>query len=217
MQRNNSNTIQLRQQQGQLQNQQHQQLMMIEKDQLQPQHTQQHINYNINRCNRVINGNVVINGKLMKSASAASLNSRRRRHKTVHFGENLLREVCQNRKLMRNEQQLLPSGSAPMKSNIQLLYNFVEGVLSAWVDEDEDDNEASEVRSGAESEPESGTSIIRRSNPNPLRLQLIRRIVEEAAELHGTLKLGNSRFRHRHWRSTAKQCNEMFLRKVSFK
>ncbi|KAL9903951.1 guanine nucleotide exchange factor still life isoform 1-T1 [Glossina fuscipes fuscipes] len=147
------------------------------------------------------------NGKLMKSASAASLNSRRRRHKTVHFGENLLREVCQNRKLIKTEQ--VPSGSAPMKSNIQLLYNFVEGVLSAWVDDEDED----EVRSGAESEPESGT-IVRRTN-NPLRLQLIKRIVEEAAELHGTLKLGNSRFRHRHWRSTAKQCNEMFLRKIS--
>lgn len=151
------------------------------------------------------------NGKLMKSASAASLNSRRRRHKTVHFGENLLREVCQNRKLIKTEQ--VPSGSAPMKANIQMLYNFVEGVLSAWVDDDEE-----QVRSGAESEPEQGTMALKPIyRCNRLRYQCIKRIVEEAAELHGTLKLGNSRYRHRHWRSTAKQCNEMFLRKVSLK
>ncbi|XP_037927504.1 protein still life, isoforms C/SIF type 2-like [Teleopsis dalmanni] len=147
------------------------------------------------------------NGKLMKSASAASLNSRRRRHKTVHFGENLLREVCQNRKLIKTEQ--VPSGSAPMKSNIQMLYNFVEGVLSAWVDDDED-----QVRSGAESEPEHGVMALKPIHRcNRLRYQCIKRIVSEAAELQGTLKLGNSRYRHRHWRSTAKQCNEMFLRK----
>ncbi|XP_043065567.1 protein still life, isoforms C/SIF type 2 isoform X4 [Drosophila bipectinata] len=150
------------------------------------------------------------NGKLMKSASAASLNSRRRRHKTVHFGENLLREVCQNRKLIKTETQV-PSGSAPMKANIQMLYNFVEGVLSAWVDDDED-----QVRSGAESEPEHGMVPMQPIHRcNRLRYQCIRRVVEEAAELQGTLKLGNSRYRHRHWRSTAKQCNEMFLRKIS--
>lgn len=153
----------------------------------------------------VLNGN----GKLMKSASAASLNSRRRRHKTVHFGENLLREVCQNRKLIKTEQ--VPSGSAPMKANIQMLYNFVEGVLSAWVDDDED-----QVRSGAESEPEHGLVALQPIHRcNRLRYQCIRRVVEEAADLQGTLKLGNSRYRHRHWRSTAKQCNEMFLRKVN--
>ncbi|XP_034104907.1 protein still life, isoforms C/SIF type 2 isoform X9 [Drosophila albomicans] len=149
------------------------------------------------------------NGKLMKSASAASLNSRRRRHKTVHFGENLLREVCQNRKLIKTEQ--VPSGSAPMQANIQMLYNFVEGVLSAWVDDDED-----QVRSGAESEPEHGLVALQPIHRcNRLRYQCIRRVVEEAADLQGTLKLGNSRYRHRHWRSTAKQCNEMFLRKIS--
>ncbi|XP_030081835.1 protein still life, isoforms C/SIF type 2 isoform X9 [Drosophila hydei] len=153
----------------------------------------------------VLNGN----GKLMKSASAASLNSRRRRHKTVHFGENLLREVCQNRKLIKKEQ--VPSGSAPMQANIQMLYNFVEGVLSAWVDDDED-----HVRSGAESEPEHGLVALQPIHRcNRLRYQCIRRVVEEAADLQGTLKLGNSRYRHRHWRSTAKQCNEMFLRKIS--
>ncbi|XP_043071617.1 protein still life, isoforms C/SIF type 2 isoform X4 [Drosophila grimshawi] len=174
----------------------------IQQLDLYPQQQQQQPQHHLHHA---LNGN----GKLMKSASAASLNSRRRRHKTVHFGENLLREVCQNRKLIKTEQ--VPSGSAPMKANIQLLYNFVEGVLSAWVDDDED-----QVRSGAESEPEHGLVALQPIHRcNRLRYQCIRRVVEEAADLQGTLKLGNSRYRHRHWRSTAKQCNEMFLRKIS--
>lgn len=192
------------------------------------------------------------NGKLLtKSVSAVSLNSRRRRHKTVHFGDNLLREVCHNRRhivdpLLRKSgqpgrsrsgqphqqqqqqhQQLSscadaaaagrPSGAAPLNSNIQLLYNFVEGVMSSWVDDDDDDDGGGgggAARSGAESEPERGTMRpIHRCNR--LRLQTIRRVVSEAAELRGTLRLGNSRYRHRHWRGTAKECNERFLKKVS--
>lgn len=161
------------------------------------------------------NGNANGNGtKLIKSASAASLNSRRRRHKTVHFGENLLREVCQNRKLiapLQGHPSEKPTSTAAtsMKSNIQMLYNFVEGVLSAWVDEDDET-----IRSGAESEPERGRALKPLYRCNRLRLQTISRVVSEAAQLRGTLKLGNSRYRHRHWRGTAKECNERFLRKV---
>lgn len=148
------------------------------------------------------------NGRLVKSASAASLNSRRRRHKTVHFGENLLREVCQNRKLIEPLQKI-PSEKPSLESNIQMLYNFVEGVLSAWVDEDDD-----HIRSGAESEPECGQMLKPIYKCRRLRMQIIRRVVGEAAQLRGTLKLGNSRYRHRHWRGTAMECNERFLRKV---
>uniref|UniRef100_A0A182NIS3 Uncharacterized protein n=1 Tax=Anopheles dirus TaxID=7168 RepID=A0A182NIS3_9DIPT len=145
--------------------------------------------------------------KLTKSLSAASLNSRRRRHKTVHFGENLLREVCQNRKLIQPLQET-PSGSAPLQPNIQMLYNFVEGVLSAWVDDEDDPN-----KSGPESEPERGAILKPMHRCNRARFQTIRRVVNEAAELKGSSKLGNSRYRHRHWRGTAKDCNERFLRK----
>ncbi|XP_035917076.1 protein still life, isoforms C/SIF type 2 isoform X2 [Anopheles stephensi] len=147
--------------------------------------------------------------KLTKSLSAASLNSRRRRHKTVHFGENLLREVCQNRKLIQPLQET-PSGSAPLQPNIQMLYNFVEGVLSAWVDDEDDPN-----KSGPESEPERGAILKPMHRCNRARFQTIRRVVNEAAELKGSSKLGNSRYRHRHWRGTAKDCNERFLRKIS--
>lgn len=151
------------------------------------------------------------NSKLMKSISATSLNSRRRRHKTVHFGENLLREVCQNRQLIRPlTEQPSNSSSSTLQPNIQMLYNFVEGVLSAWVDEEEDDN----IKSGPDSEPERGAILKPMHRCNRARLQTIRRVVTEAAALKGTLKLGNSRYRHRHWRGTAKDCNERFLRKV---
>ncbi|XP_058835328.1 protein still life, isoforms C/SIF type 2 isoform X2 [Topomyia yanbarensis] len=149
------------------------------------------------------------NGKLTKSLSAASLNSRRRRHKTVHFGENLLREVCQNRKLIPPLQET-PSGAAPMQPNIQMLYNFVEGVLSAWVDDEDEHN-----KSGPDSEPERGAVLKPMHRCNRARFQTIRRVVSEAAELKGSSKLGNSRYRHRHWRGTAKDCNERFLRKIS--
>lgn len=167
-------------------------------------------------------------GKLLtKSVSAVSLNSRRRRHKTVHFGENLLREVCQNRKLIEPLQRrpttavddaktsvasslLSKSGVIPLDTNIQALYNFVDSVLSSWVDEDDGD-----ARSGAESEPERGSMEMRPIYQNELqRLQTVNRIVSEAAQLRGTLNLGNSRHRHRHWKGTAKLCNERFLLKV---
>jgi T-lymphoma invasion and metastasis-inducing protein 1 len=152
------------------------------------------------------------NNKLMKSISAASLNSRRRRHKTVHFGENLLREVCQNRQLIRPLTDQPSNANSTLQPNIQMLYNFVEGVLSAWVDEEEDDN----IKSGPDSEPERGALLKPMHRCNRARMQTIRRVVNEAAALKGTLKLGNSRYRHRHWRGTAKDCNERFLRKVNF-
>jgi T-lymphoma invasion and metastasis-inducing protein 1 len=162
-------------------------------------------NNNINNNNN--------NNKLMKSASTASLHSRRRRHKTVHFGENLLREVCQNRQLIKPLTDQPSNTSAPsLQPNIQMLYNFVEGVLSAWVDEEDDDH----IKSGPDSEPERGAALKPLHRCNRARLQTIRRVVNEAASLKGTLKLGNSRYRHRHWRGTAKECNERFLRKVIF-
>lgn len=160
------------------------------------------------------NGGSSGNNKLLKSASTTSLHSRRRRHKTVTFGENLLREVCMNRELINplTDQQPSNNTSARLQPNIQMLYNFVEGVLSAWVDEEDDDH----IKSGPDSEPERGAALKPFHRCNRARLQTIRRIVNEAASLKGTLKLGNSRYRHRHWRGTAKDCNERFLRKVNF-
>lgn len=171
------------------------------------QHQHQHVEQKIKPKGHHRNGN----NKLMKSASAASLHSRRRRHKTVHFGENLLREVCQNRQLIRPLTDQPSNSSTPsLQPNIQMLYNFVEGVMSAWVDEEEDDN----IKSGPDSEPERGAVLKPMHRCNRARMQTIRRVVNEAASLKGTLKLGNSRYRHRHWRGTAKDCNERFLRKV---
>lgn len=197
-------------------------------------HTQTHNHYIHNTLPTTTSASV---GKLLtKSVSAVSLNSRRRRHKTVHFGENLLREVCQNRNLIEPLQRhhrpsstaavnddaktsvasslLSKSGVIPLDTNIKALYNFVDSVLSSWVDEDDDNGD---VRSGAESEPEHGSMQIRPIYQNELqRLQTVNRIVSEAAQLRGTLNLGNSRHRHRHWKGTAKLCNERFLLKVFY-
>ena len=82
--------------------------------------------------------------------------------------------------------------------------------MSAWVDDEEDDN----IKSGPDSEPERGAVLKPMHRCNRARMQTIRRVTNEAASLKGTLKLGNSRYRHRHWRGTAKDCNERFLRKV---
>lgn len=174
-------------------------------------------------------------GKLVKSVSAASLNSRRRRHKTVHFGDNLLREVCQNRKFMKSEYVNVPSTTTALaepgngtkstpnlQPNIEMLYNFIEGVLSSWVDDDYDDIGADTMGgssslsrwTGAESDPERGGVLKPLHRCNRARIQTIRRVVGEAAQLKGSAKLGNQRYRHRHWRGTAKDCNERFLRKV---
>lgn len=160
----------------------------------------------------VVNGNG--GSKLMKSASAVSLNSRRRRHKTVHFGENLMREVCQNRRFIKQQTPDTPSGSAPLQPNIQLLYNFVEGVLSSWVDDEEEDRGD---RIGAESDPENNNihnKLLPIHRCNRYRFQAIHRIVREASMLKGTIALGNVRYRHHHWKSTTEMCNERFLRKV---
>lgn len=169
-------------------------------------HRTEHDSSSFPRTHRSRNGSIN-GGKLVKSASAASLNSRRRRHKTVHFGENLLREVCQNRKLIEPFQKTPSEKTSTLQDNIQLLYNFVEGVLSAWVDEDDET-----ARSG--SEPERSHPLKPLYICDRIRLKTISRVVHEAAQLRGTLKLGNSRYRHRHWRGTAKICNERFLRKV---
>lgn len=175
------------------------------------------------------------NGKLVKSVSAASLNSRRRRHKTVHFGDNLLREVCQNRKFMQSEYVNVPTttttvaesgngvnSKTTLQPNIEMLYNFIEGVLSSWVDDDYDDIDEDTIGrgstlsrwTGAESDPERGGVLKPLHRCNRARIQTIRRVVGEAAQLKGSAKLGNQRYRHRHWRGTAKDCNERFLRKV---
>ena len=58
------------------------------------------------KCGRVCNG---------EGSPEKSLMSRRRRHKTVHFGDNLLLQVCTNANLQSH--QVCPN----MEPNVQLL------------------------------------------------------------------------------------------------
>lgn len=95
-----------------------------------------------------------------------------------------------------------------LEPNVQQLFSFIEGVLSAWAAEEG-------LTSGGEySEPDE--RVVRRRKLHQYRrrtdLLLLRRIAHRAALLP---RLGCLRYRHHHWKGTAQTCNEDFLRKVN--
>lgn len=142
-----------------------------------------------------------------KTSITASSAARRRRHKTVHFGDNLLLQVCANANLSSNVSY------SKMEPNVQQLFSFIETVLSAWVAEEglTSQGEVSETdEKGLERKRyKKQCSKVKRLN--------IRRLVNEVSKLHGTRFLGNLRYRHIHWKSKPdpEGCNELFLRKVT--
>jgi len=107
---------------------------------------------------------------------------RRRRNKTVHFGDNLL-------------------ASEFLEPNVQQLFSFIETVLSAWVlDEDGDDNG-------------------RRRRSRSLRHT--KRTPSDVVELigkglNGDRDIGCLKYKHRHWNIAADRCNASFLSKVTW-
>lgn len=133
----------------------------------------------------------------------ANLVSRRRRHKTVHFGDNLLLQVCTNANLSSHL-------NSKMEPNVQQLFSFIETVLSAWVAEEglTSQGEVSET-------DEKGLQAKRYKKHGAKVKRLdIRRLVKEVAKLNGTRLLGSLRYRHFHWKGCPEECNELFLRKV---
>ncbi|XP_041976632.1 protein still life, isoforms C/SIF type 2 isoform X6 [Aricia agestis] len=98
-----------------------------------------------------------------------------------------------------------------LEPNVQQLFSFIEGVLSAWAAEE------GLTSTGEYSEPDE--RIVRRRKLNKYKKRTdvlnIRRIVYEVSILQGAKLLGNVRFRHYHWKGTAQTCNEAFLRKIS--
>lgn len=56
---------------------------------------------------------------------------KRRRHKTVHFGDNLLLQVCANANMTTQNM-----AAHKLEPNVQQLFSFIEAVLSAWVTEE---------------------------------------------------------------------------------
>lgn len=140
------------------------------------------------------------------SPDKASLTSRRRRHKTVHFGDNLLLQVCANANLTSHVTY------TKMEPNVQQLFSFIETVLSAWVAEEglTSQGEVSET-------DEKGLQRKRhKKHCAKVRRLDIRRLVMEVSKLDGMRILGNLRYRHVHWKGKidADDCNELFLRKV---
>ncbi|CAH4018425.1 unnamed protein product [Pieris brassicae] len=98
-----------------------------------------------------------------------------------------------------------------LEPNVQQLFSFIEGVLSAWAAEE------GLTSAGEYSEPDE--RIVRRRKLNKYKKRTdvlnIRRIVYEVSILQGAKLLGNVRFRHYHWKGTAQTCNEAFLTKIS--
>lgn len=135
-----------------------------------------------------------------------NLMSRRRRHKTVHFGDNLLLQVCTNANLTSH----LNKNNSKMEPNVQQLFSFIETVLSAWVAEEglTSQGEVSET-------DEKGLQMKRNKKQYAKVRKLdIRRLVKEVSKLNGTRLLGSLRYRHFHWKGCPEECNELFLRKV---
>jgi hypothetical protein len=151
-----------------------------------------------NKCGRVCNG---------EPSSEKPLMSKRRRHKTVHFGDNLLLQVCTNANLQSHVS------CSTMEPNVQQLFSFIETVLSAWVAEEglTSQGEVSEM-----DEKELQRKRYKKHCAKVKRLD-IRRLVSEVSKLVGTRFLGNLRYRHMHWKGNpdAEGCNELFLRKVN--
>lgn len=131
--------------------------------------------------------------------------SRRRRHKTVHFGDNLLLQVCANANITSHM-------TTKMEPNVQQLFSFIEAVLSAWVTEE------GLTSQGEVSEADEKTLQKRRYKKHCDKVKRldIKRLAAEVSKLNGTRFLGAVRFRHVHWKGKPNSdgCNEFFLRKV---
>lgn len=140
------------------------------------------------------------------TTNKSSLLSRRRRHKTVHFGDNLLLQVCTNANISSQ------FNSSKMEPNVQQLFSFIETVLSAWVAEE------GLTSQGEVSETDEKGLAKKRYKKHCAKVKRldIRRLVKEVTKLNGTRLLGSLRYRHFHWKGTPEECNELFLRKVYF-
>lgn len=176
----------------------------------------------VRKCNRHSVCNGAVTGTTTGTSSSSNLDTnkspltaaaRRRRHKTVHFGDNLLLQVCANANLSSHRvSYTTTTATNKMEANVQQLFSFIETVLSAWVAEEglTSQGEISETdEKGLE------RKRLKKQCAKVKRLN-IRRLVAEVSKLDGTKLLGNLRYRHIHWKSKPdpEGCNELFLRKV---
>ncbi|KAG8338465.1 T-lymphoma invasion and metastasis-inducing protein 1 [Homalodisca vitripennis] len=138
-----------------------------------------------------------------------SLSSRRRRNKTVHFGDTLMSEVARSSgDELRSPQEpgcesrgSVVSLPGQFDYNVQQLFTFIGTVLSAW-DKDETSSEPC-------SQPPSHPSGRRKRHPNVLNY-----LLNGQNSLDGDEHLCSPTFKHRHCKLPAGSCNALFLRKV---
>lgn len=160
------------------------------------------------------NSNFAKNAKFQRGGtqttmpSSHSLNSRRRRHKTVHFGETLMSEVrCGDERTSSQEaggcesRGSVTSLPGQFDYNVQQLFTFIGTVLSAW-DKDETSSEPC-------SRPPSQSSRCRKRRPNVLNY-----LLNGQSSMEGDEHLCSPTFKHKHCRLPAGSCNALFLRKV---
>lgn len=139
-------------------------------------------------------------------SSSNSMSSRRRRHKTVHFGDTLLSETRDDTNASRGEDSCESRGSVvslpgQFEHNVQQLFTFIGTVLSAW------DKEGS---SGKTSHRHSRSGKKKR-HPNVLDY-----LLNGEETLDADDNLGSPTFKHKHCKLPAGSCNALFLRKVSY-
>nr|CAD7256680.1 unnamed protein product [Timema shepardi] len=166
------------------------------------------------------------NTSSVMSAAANALLSRRRRNKTVHFGENLLAHsspvsgtISRTRENRRDSVVSLPGQFEP---NVQQLFSFIETVLSAWVVEEDTGTSQGEISEGDDLE---NVTTPRRYvaydgatfHRNRCRL---RRTPSEVITLIGPniysdQDFGCPRYQHIHRRLLPHMCNAIFLSKMS--
>ena len=107
---------------------------------------------------------------------------RRRRNKTVHFGDNLL-------------------ASEFLEPNVQQLFSFIQTVLSAWVLDENGDENGRRRKSRSLQQPKRTPSDV---------LELI------GKGLNGDRDIECLTYKHRHWNITPDRCNASFLSKVTW-
>ncbi|KAH1004962.1 hypothetical protein HUJ05_005723 [Dendroctonus ponderosae] len=129
--------------------------------------------------------------------------SKRRRRKTVHFGDNFLLQVCANTNFYMPPYE-------QMETNVQKFFNFIETVLSTWVTEEAPPSQ------GDTSEMDE-RAIEKRRRKKKIRKQIIYRLAKEVTKLNKSTVMGNLRYRHIHWneKQDAERCNALFLLKIS--
>lgn len=166
---------------------------------------------------------------LMSSNEAIS--SRRRRHKTVHFGEQVcdksdgeggkkatggvvdgIEDDCGAGPESRGNGsvQSLPD---QFERNVEQLFSFIGSVLSAWdagesSDSAKSDSALLQSRAYHESNHRKKHSAERRST------SVINYLLKEDIETNG-IPVGSPVFKHNHWKTTPGTCNASFLRKVT--